>query len=503
MRDQPQASRALGESALSTRNIVWFRGKDLRISDHAPLRHAVDAGEVIPLFVLDPYFFAAERARELPHRMQFLLDSLSALEAALAERGSRLLVVSGKSVEVVPRLVREWKVDRVLAQRWVEPFARERDRRIREALGAKFELYEGETLLPPGTLRTGAGKPYSVFSQFARVFRDTAIIGKPLPPPRTLPPVPRDVCAQVAVIPTCKQLGIERNPALLHGGEQAAKARLKRFLRDAAAAYAEDRDRMDLPGTSRLSQDLKFGTISARQVWTVVEGALDGAAGARSFLNELVWREFAHSTLWDRPELLEKPFRPAFAGFPWQYDEELWQAWAVGKTGYPVVDAAARQLLGEGFVHNRARMVSASFLCKHLLIDYRRGEAHYMKHLTDGDWAQNNAGWQWSAGCGCDAQPYFRIFNPVTQGEKFDPEGNYVRRWVPELAKMPARYIHNPSEAPEAVLRAADVRLDKSYPRPVVDHRFARERFLAVAAQHLKGDTQAGVASKNSAAAAR
>ena len=488
---------------MSTRTIVWFRGKDLRISDHAPLRDAVAAGEVIPLFVLDPYFFAPTRARELPHRMQFLLDSLSALEAALAERGSRLLVVAGKSVEVVPRLVREWKADRVVAQRWVEPFARERDRRIREALGAKLELYEGETLMPPGTLRTGAGTPYSVFSQFARVFRETAMIGKPLPPPRSLPPVPRDIRARVTVIPTCKQLGIERNPALLHGGEQAAKARLKRFLRDAAAAYPEHRNRMDLPGTSRLSADLKFGTISARQVWTAVDNALDGTPAARSFLNELVWREFTHSTLWDRPELLEKPFRPGFAGFPWQYDEELWQAWVVGKTGYPVVDAAARQLLGEGFVHNRARMVSASFLCKHLLIDYRRGEAHYMKYLTDGDWAQNNAGWQWSAGCGCDAQPYFRIFNPVTQGEKFDPEGDYVRRWVPELAKMPARYIHNPSAAPEAVLRAAGVRLDKNYPRPVVDHRFARERFLAVAAQHLKRDTRAGVASKNRAGAAR
>jgi deoxyribodipyrimidine photo-lyase len=488
---------------VSTRTIVWFRGKDLRISDHAPLRDAADAGEVIPLFVLDPYFFAPTRARELPHRMQFLLDSLSALEAALAERGSRLLVVAGKSVGVVPRLVSEWKADRVVAQRWVEPFARDRDRRIREALGAKLELYEGETLLPPGTLRTGAGKPYSIFSQFARVFRQTAMIGRPLPPPRGLPPVPKDIRSRVTVIPTCEQLGIERNPALLHGGEQAAKARLRRFLRDAAAAYPEHRDRMDLAGTSRLSADLKFGTISARQVWAAVENALEGTPAARSFLNELVWREFAHSTLWDRPELLEKPFRPAFGGFPWQDDEELWQAWVVGRTGYPVVDAAARQLLGEGFVHNRARMVSASFLCKHLLIDYRRGEAHYMKYLTDGDWAQNNAGWQWSAGCGCDAQPYFRIFNPVTQGEKFDPRGDYVRRWVPELERMPARYVHRPWEAPEAVLRAAGVRLDETYPRPIVDHFLARERFLAVAARHLKRGQRGGVASQGRSGAAR
>jgi deoxyribodipyrimidine photo-lyase len=487
---------------VTTRTIVWFRGKDLRISDHAPLRDALAAGEVIPLFVLDPYFFGPARAAELPHRMQFLLDSLRALEAALADRGSRLLVVAGKSVEVVPRLVREWKADRVVAQRWVEPFARERDRRIREVLGARFELYEGETLMPPGTLRTGAGRPYSVFSQFARVFRQTAMIGYPLPPPRALPPLPRDIRARVVAIPTIEELGIERNPALLSGGEKAAKARLRQFLRGAAAAYPEHRDRMDLAGTSRLSADLKFGAISPRQVWTAVEDALDGTPAARSFLNELVWREFTHSTLWDRPELLDKPFRPAFAGFPWQFHEPLWQAWVVGKTGYPVVDAAARQLLGEGFVHNRARMISASFLCKHLLIDYRRGEAHYLKYLTDGDWAQNNAGWQWSAGCGCDAQPYFRIFNPVRQGERFDPHGDYVRRWVPELERLPARYIHRPWEAPEAVLVGAGVRLEGTYPRPIVDHRFARGRFLAVAARHLKRGPRGGVASKNRSRAA-
>ncbi|MCC6151384.1 MAG: deoxyribodipyrimidine photo-lyase [Planctomycetes bacterium] len=470
---------------MTPRTIVWFRGKDLRLADHGPLQAAL-AGEVIPLFVLDPYFFAPARARAFPHRMQFLLESLRGLEAALAKLGSRLLIVEGKSVEVVPRLVREWKADRVVAQRWVEPFARKRDLRIAQALGAKFELFEGETLAPPGTLRSGADRPYAVFSQFARVFRATVKIGKPLSRPRRLPAVPGDIRAREDGIPTCEQLGIARNAAVLSGGEDAAMARMEHFLRDGAAAYAEQRDRMDLAKTSRLSADLKFGTISARQVWKAIESAQGNTACARAFLNELLWREFTHSTLWDRPELLEKPFRLAFTGFPWLYDEGQWQAWVTGKTGYPIVDAASRQLLGEGFVHNRARMIAASFLCKHLLMDYRRGEAHYMKYLTDGDWAQNNAGWQWSAGCGCDAQPYFRVFNPTTQGEKFDPEGDYVRRWVPELARMPARYIHDPAEAPQAVLQAAGVVLDQNYPRPIVAHRFARERFLAVAAQHLK-----------------
>lgn len=468
------------------RTLVWFRGKDLRIADHAPLRDAADAGEVIPLFVLDPYFFAPARARELPRRIQFLLDSLRALEANLADRGSRLVVVSGKSVEVVPRLARKWKVDRVVAHRWVEPVGRERDRRVHEALGVPFELYQGETLLPPGVLRTGEGNPYSVFTAFARAFAVSAVIGKPLGAPKSLPPLPRNLEAKTTEIPTCEELGIPRTAEALVGGERAARERLRRFLKGPAREYHERRDRLDLPGTSRLSADLKFGTISVRQVWTEVEKALGWTMGAQSFLNELVWREFTHSTLWDRPDLLEQPFRRQFIGFPWEYDHSLWEAWVEGKTGYPVVDASARQLLGDGFVHNRARMISASFLTKHLLIDYRRGEAHYMKYLTDGDWAQNNAGWQWSAGCGCDAQPYFRIFNPVTQGERFDPEGNYVRRWVPELARMPAQTIHRPWEASESVLRAAGVRLDEGYPRPVVDHRFARERFLSLAARHLK-----------------
>lgn len=471
---------------MSARTIVWFRGKDLRIADHEPLWAARTSDELIPLFVLDPYFFAPARARELPHRMQFLLDSLQSLSQSLAAIGSRLIVVAGKSIDIVPRLAREWKATRVVAQRWVEPFARERDRRIGEALGDKFELFEGETLLPPGQLRTGAGTPYAVFSQFARQFRNAESITAPLAPPRSLPPLPMNLQVTEVAIPTCADLGIERNSALLEGGESAAKTRLARFVDNAAAEYADKRDRMDLAGTSRLSADLKFGVISPRQVWTAVSKKLSGTLGAQAFLNELVWREFTHSTLWDRPELLKEPFRPGFVGFPWAADTNGWDAWVRGTTGYPIVDAASRQLLGEGFVHNRARMVSASFLCKHLLIDYRRGEAHYMKYLTDGDIAQNNAGWQWSAGCGCDAQPYFRIFNPVTQGTKFDPNGDYVRRWVPELSNMPARYIHSPWTAPEAVLTSAGIRLGHTYPRPIVDHSFARERFLAVASQHLQ-----------------
>ena len=279
-------------------------------------------------------------------------------------------------------------------------------------------------------------------------------------------------------LPTLEDLGLVPNPALQAGGERAGRARLRAFVDGALAGYGEGRDRMDQAGTSRLSADLKFGTLSVRTVWQAVAAAGAGDGG-RAYLNELLWREFSHHLLQAWPELLEQPFRPAFQGFPWREDEATWTAWADGRTGYPVVDAAARQLLAEGFVHNRARMVAASFLTKHLLLDYRRGEAHYHRWLTDGDWAANNSGWQWSAGCGCDAQPWFRIFNPVAQGQRFDPDGSYVRRWIPELAEYPTSCVHEPWKAP-AALQARS-----GYPAPVVVHALARARFLETAKAHL------------------
>jgi deoxyribodipyrimidine photo-lyase len=349
-----------------------------------------------------------------------------------------------------------------------------------------FELFDTETLCPPGTLRTGAGEPFSVFTAFARAFARIKV-QPPLPAPRALPPVPDDVRTRSVPLPTLESLGLTHNPHVLSGGERNARARLKTWLARDAKDYDELRNRMDLPGTSRLSADLKFGTLSVRTVWGAVERRLRELSpdALRVYQNELLWREFAHSSLYDRPKLLEETFRPEWRNFPWRHDENGWRAWVEGKTGYPVVDAAARELANTGFVHNRARMVAASFLAKHLLIDFRLGEEHYFNLLTDGDWANNDAGWQWSAGCGCDAQPWFRIFNPVTQGEKFDPEGDYVRRWVPELARMPARFIHSPWTASADVLAAANVRLGDNYPRPIVDHDFARKRFLETAKKHL------------------
>jgi deoxyribodipyrimidine photo-lyase len=435
--------------------LVWFRGKDLRVADHEPL--ATAGRDAIPLFVLDPYFFTPERARTYAHRIQFLLDSLAELADSLQRLGSRLVVVEGRSVDVVPRIARELKVDRVVAHRWSEPFARERDRRVAEALDVPFDLFEGERLVPPGSIRTASGGTYQVFTPFWNAFVAQARIGEPIPTP-TLAPAPR--VADEVPIPTCDDLGIVRNPRLLEAGERAAQARLDAFRDD---RYADDRDRLDVDGTSRLSQDLKFGTISVRTVWH--------ATDSLGFRKELVWREFAHEMLWERPELLTEPFRSEWKDFPWEDDENHWNAWVEGRTGYPVVDAAARQLLAEGFVPNRARMIAASFLTKDLLVDFRRGEAHYARMLVDGDWAQNDFNWQWATGCGADAQPWFRIFNPTTQGEKFDPQGTYVRRWLPELEGVPDRLVHRPWAA--------------GRPTPIVDHAEARRRFLTIAGAHM------------------
>lgn len=478
------------------RTIVWFRGKDLRLTDHEPLNHALQGGEVIPLFVVDPFFFSVEAARELPHRMQFLLDSLLSLQSNIEAKGSNLVLAYGPSVEVVPALADLWQVDAVVAQRWVEPFGRARDERIARLLGGRLRLFEGETLAPPGSVLTGDGRMFSVYTPFARAFRRHTAVGVSLPAPRrlptlpSLPQVPPRFRSETSPVPTLETLELTRNPHVQLGGERAGLERLKRFLARGLEDYEARRDRMDLDGTSRLSADLKFGTLSIRHIWHQVARSGDSApsaTGTEKFQSELLWREFTHHSLWARPSLLKRPFRREFSAFPWRAGTgSEWQAWCDGKTGYPIVDAAARQLLREGYVHNRARMITASFLTKHLLIHYKAGEAHYMEYLTDGDWAQNNAGWQWSAGCGCDAQPYFRVFNPITQGEKFDPEGTYVRKYVPELAHMETKFIHKPWLAPASALSRAKVVIGETYPAPIVSHELGRQRFLALAESTLK-----------------
>lgn len=467
--------------------LVWFRGKDLRITDHGPLYDAVQEGSFAAVFVLDPFFFAPERARELPSRMQFLLESLEALQKNFHKLGGELVTVSGRSVDVIPEIARRLRVGRVVAHRMSEPFTRLCDRVISSRLDVPFELYEGETLLPPEAVRTGSGAPYSVFTPFFRAARQKLAVAPPLPRPATLASSLDLAPLQPlrSPIPKLSELGLERNPRILPGGERAGRERLRAFLETRLGDYETKRDQLGIGGTSRLSADLKFGTVSVRTLWRALERHPESASRAR-FEAELFWREFALVTLWHRPDLLKRPFRREFRNFPYEQDEHLWLAWRTGTTGYPIIDAAQRQLLLEGFVPNRARMISASFLTKNLLTDPRFGERHYLKYLTDGDYASNNMGWQWSAGSGVDAAPYFRVFNPVTQGKKFDPEGEYVRRYIPELAGLPARHIHAPQDAPREVLEAAGVELGRDYPLPVVNLGASRARFLSLAMTHLR-----------------
>lgn len=472
------------------RTIVWFREQDLRVGDHEALSHAARGRELVAVFVLEPETFGPGAAARAPHRVEFLLEALDDLDHSLRRVGNRLLYCTGPSETALPSLVARLGADAVVTHRLSDPRNRQRERQVAEAIGRRLCCFGGQTLHDPGSLRTGSGQPFSVFTPFARAFRSQVTIGPSLPVPRQLPPVPAEV-AQIAAhtfveLPTLTHLDVSPNPELLRGGERRARSRLRAFTSAALSRFASARDRMDTDGTSRLSADLAFGTLSPRRIWTDVRDASGPSPALERFQDQLLWREFAHSTLWDRPELLRTPFRTEFQGFPWRENASELLAWKQGFTGYPLVDAAARQLLSEGFVHNRARMVAAGFLCKQLLIDPREGERHYLAWLVDADVAQNDLGWQWCAGSGCSAQPFFRVMNPVIQGRKFDPRGHYVRRWVPELSRLPERYIHEPWSAPPEELRAAGVTLGVSYPKPIVDHREARQRALDTARRHFR-----------------
>ncbi len=433
--------------------LAWFRS-DLRLGDNPAWAAATASHErVAALFVVDPVLWEGSGL----HRRNQLAAHLGALDEGLRSWGGRLRVQRGDPQAVVPAEARALRAERIFWNGDVTPYAARRDAAVAAGLGGRVEARAGRFVHAPGEVVTGVGGPFRVFTPFYRQWQAVPWEAWPEPGSARVEADPGEGIPEAA-------------PPLMDGGEAAAEARLEAFLAG-ADRYHGERDRPDLDTTSRLSADLKFGTISPRTVVRRVDGP---GKGREAFIRQLAWREFYAHLLAAFPHTRRGAMRPEYDRVAWREDPEGLAAWEEGHTGYPFVDAAMRQLRAEGWIHNRARMVAASFLVKDLLIDWRRGERHFLRWLVDGDVAQNVGNWQWVAGTGADAAPYFRVFNPVTQGRRFDPDGDYVRRWVPELARLPVPALHAPWEAAPAVLAAVGVVLGETYPLPIVDHAEAR-----------------------------
>jgi deoxyribodipyrimidine photo-lyase len=458
--------------------LVWFR-QDLRLADNPALAAAAARGPVVALYVLDdetPGRWAVGGAQRW-----WLNHSLASLARVLAGHGVSLILRRGRAESVVPAVAAEIGAGAVFWNRCYEPFAIARDTAIKAALrqaGLEAESFAAALLAEPWTVKTKAGTPFRVFTPFWRALQHEADIAKPRPAPNLSAAhvsAASDDLAAWMLLPTSPDWATEF-PQDWRPGEDGAQAQLGRFLEEALADYSTGRDLPGREGVSRLSPHLHWGELSVRQVWHAV--GLHADAAAESFQRELAWRDFAHHLLWQFPDLPDKPFDARFSEFPWRDDPAGLKAWQRGRTGYPYIDAGMRQLWRTGWMHNRVRMAAASFLVKHLLLPWQAGEAWFWDTLVDADLANNAMNWQWVAGCGADAAPYFRIFNPILQGEKFDADGAYVRRFVPELARLPDAWLHKPWMAPPAVLAEAGVELGTTYPHPIVDHAAARARAL-------------------------
>lgn len=461
--------------------IHWFR-RDLRLRDNTGLAAAAElaGGAVIPVFIFDDVIICGRFAS--PARTQFLLDSLAALDAELRGLGLHLVVRRGEPLSTLMSLLRETGARGVTWNRDYTPYAIRRDSAIKRELrtaGYQAESYKDAVIFEMNEVATAEGRPYTVYTPYAKRWRarleSESVRVQGIPQLAAIPlPASEPLPALNELLPNAPT----RLPRFA-AGETAALAALEQFTHKAIANYATARDLLAAAGTSRLSPYLRFGVLSPRQCVAAARAAPPGP-GPESWIGELIWRDFYVQVLYHFPHALRGSFKPVYDEIAWPNDPALFAAWQAGQTGYPIVDAAMRQLQQEGWMHNRARMIVASFLTKDLLIDWRWGERHFMHLLIDGDPAANNGGWQWAAGTGTDAQPYFRIFNPVSQGQKFDPDGAYVRRYVPELARVPARYIHEPHKLPAAEQIRAGVQIGRDYPAPIVDHATQRMRALAL-----------------------
>ncbi len=464
--------------------VLWWVRHDLRLTDNPALQAARETGgQVVPVFILDEAA-AGAWARGAASRW-WLHHSLAAMAASLERAGSRLVLRNGDTVAELIDLVRLTKAGLVVWNGRYEPAAIRVERlvvRAMDELNVTCMVHHGNRLFAPGYIRRRDGAPYRVFTPFWKAAGALPPPVKPLPAPRRIPAPGRwpqgDSLHTLRLDPRAdwsRGIGDHWNP-----GEQGARTLLRRFCRESAGEYGIMRDRPDGGGTSHLSPHLHFGEISPRQVWwAVADTSTGGGSPADPFLRQLGWREFAGHLLDHFPHTPDEPLRAEFTRFPWREDDNALRAWQRGQTGFPIVDAGMRELWATGWMHNRVRMIAASFLIKDLRISWQTGARWFWDTLVDADMANNTLGWQWVAGCGADAAPYFRIFNPVRQGERFDLAGAYVRKWVPELARLPGEWIHRPWDAPQGVLTDAGVTLGKDYPKPVVDHDDARRRALA------------------------
>ncbi len=466
--------------------VVWFR-QDLRLKDHPALAKAVAEGDaVVPLYILDDDVPGQWRSGGASR--WWLHHSLAALSSDLEKIGSRLVLQRGSVHEVLPAIAKSVGASAVFTSRMYEPWAVAAEQDLHEILkekGVELRRFAGSLLKEPEAIQTQTGGPYKVYTPFWRALSSGMSPRKPLAKPKAVPAPSKwpksDKLTSWKLLPTKPNWAKGFEDAWLPG-ELGAHKRLKSFLTEAVQGYHEQRNRPDIEATSRLSPHLHFGEISPAAIWYATANAGDAGVNDKdyeTFLKELVWREFSAHLLFHFPSLPDTPFRPEFAQFPWKEDKSALEAWQRGQTGYPIVDAGMRELWATGWMHNRVRMIAASFLIKDLLIPWQAGEAWFWDTLVDADLASNSASWQWVAGSGADAAPYFRIFNPITQGEKFDPNADYVRKWVPEIAGLPDKHIHAPWTAPEDALAKAKVTLGETYPHPIVDHAEARKAALA------------------------
>jgi deoxyribodipyrimidine photo-lyase len=469
-------------------SLVWFR-RDLRVDDHAALHHALlSSRRVRGVFVFDTDILDGLPPDD--RRVQFIHDSVRELDERLRALGGYLIVRHGRAAQVIPALAAELDAESVFANHDYEPQAIARDRAVAEALrraGRSLQTFKDQVIFEKDEVLTLAGGPFSVFTPYKNAWlKRLAAEPEALRPFETLPhvaalaPFPSD-----HILPALADLGFVPNAAPLEDTGMSGAARLLDAFRERLARYDRERDFPALDATSRLSVHLRFGTLSVRTLVRMLRERIEdgsGGGGAAAWLSELIWREFYMMILYRHPRVCTQSFKLAFEAVRWDEGEDadaLFAAWCEGRTGYPLVDAAMMQLNRTGFMHNRLRMVTASFLTKDLGIDWRRGERYFARRLNDYELSSNNGGWQWAASTGCDAQPWFRIFNPVTQSRRFDPDGSFIRRYLPQLARMEGAAVHAPWLAKKEVLERAGVVLGRDYPLPVVDHEQARVRTLA------------------------